>query len=401
MADFWAARPPEVNDLVLRAGSGIATTAAAALTYVMEISGCETAAGMSIGNAGMLAPDFVGLAGAGSLLSATTLNTTLQLLAGWLMEKPPVFASAINAYLSASSAMIPAAVCQGNRVQWESLCAANVPALGTLTPAIIEKDLEYFGGMWPNNAGVGTGYSAVLMGLIPALSIPPPITPLAASPAAPVQAGAAVAEAAATGAVAPALQASGAAAGMAGPSGAAGPGGMLGDLMQQVTGGVQQGGQAVGQLAQNVVGMPMQLGQTLTGPVQALTGLFGSFGNRGEAAAVEPVVEAVPEAVRPGVGLPLAPGAGSVLGGAAGAATPAGLTSYTRPTAGFAPEPGGRPTGLRGAGVLGAVETRTAPAGGVPVGSGAGMLARPTGGSAGSGEVGRVRVFAEAEQRRG
>ena len=30
MTDFWAARPPEVNDFILRAGAGVGTTAAAA-----------------------------------------------------------------------------------------------------------------------------------------------------------------------------------------------------------------------------------------------------------------------------------------------------------------------------------------------------------------------------------
>lgn len=396
MTDFWAARPPEANDLVLRAGTGIGTTAAAALTYAMEIAGCETAAGASMGNAAMLAPEFVGAAGAGSLTSSTMLNTALHLLGAWLMEKPPVFASAINAYLAATSSMIPAALCQSNRVQWESLCAANIPALGMLTPAIIEKDLEYFGGMWPNNAAVGTGYSAALTALMPALAIPPPITPMGASPAAPVEAGAAVAEAAATSVAGQALQASGAAAGQ---GSAAAPGGMVGDLMQQVTGALQQGGQTASQLGQTVMGLPMQLGQGMFGPLQALPGLLGSFGRGADVSEPVTVAEVVPEGLR--AAGPVSAGAAAMPTAGAGGigAAPAGLTSYTRPTGGFGPDQGGRPTGLRAAGALVGTEPRApvTPVGAAPVASGAGMLARP-GGSVGASEVARVPVLSETRQ---
>lgn len=395
MTDFWAARPPEVNDFILRAGAGVGTTAAAAVGYAMELAGCETAAGVSMGNAAALAPEFVGVAGIGSQLTQTMLNTTLHLLSAWLMEKPPVFATAINAYLTATSTMIPAALCEGNRVQWEALCAANIPALGMLTPQIIEKDVEYFGGMWPNNAGVGTGYSATLMALIPALAVPPPITAMGASPAAPAEAGAAVAEATAAGAAGTAMQASKAAAGLAGEA-AGGPAQGMDSVIGQVSGVTQQVGQVGSQLMQTVTGIPMQLGQTAFGAFQALPGMFGSFGRGETALAPELADEAVPrtaEPVRATGGVPVSAGLGPTAGSGPARGAAVGLTSYTRPSSNFAPESGGRPTGWRTAGTLNAAEARVA-TGGAAMPMAPGMLGRAGTGSGRAEDISRVKVVA-------
>ncbi|MCV7192922.1 PPE domain-containing protein [Mycolicibacterium brumae] len=394
MTDFWAVRPPEVNDLALRGGTGIATTSMAALTYVMEIAGVEAAAGVSLNNAATLAPEFVGLAGAGSMATGTMLNTTLELLGGWLIAKPPVFATAINAYLTATSTMIPAPVCVENRTEWEALCAANIPALGMLTPRIIEKDLEYFGGMWPNNAGVGTSYSAALMTLIPALSIPPPITGMGASPAAPAEAGAAVAEATASGAVGEALQAGHAAANL---TTAGSSSGSMSDVMSQVTGAVQQAGEAGTQLGQSLFGLPTQLPQAGIGLLQAFPGLFGSLGKSDDSVAPELSAAVLADGPRPSAPAPAVAGLGPTAGYSPTPGAATGLSSYTRPTSGFAPDPGGRPTGLRSAGALTATEARAPVTGGAPVAPG--MLARSPG-SAGVTEVARVRVVAEPRNSR-
>ena len=74
---------------------------------------------------------------------------------------------------------------------------ANPSALWSLTPAIAERDMEYYGEHWPHNSSVGWGYSTAMSGFTAALGMPPPLAPAGASPAAPAAAGQAVAQAAA------------------------------------------------------------------------------------------------------------------------------------------------------------------------------------------------------------
>lgn len=117
--------------------------------------------------------------------------------------------------------------------------------------------------------------------------------------------------------------------------------------------------------------------------------MFPAEASNVAALSAEPVVAAG------GIG-----GGGSVGGGGSGGFPGAGLTSYTRPTSSFEPEPGGRATSLR-AGVLNAAEVRGPTAstgmGGSPVPmSPAGMLAR--GNDTQKGDVVRARVVIDGKR---
>jgi len=95
-------------------------------------------------------------------------------------------------------------------------------------------------------------------------------------------------------------------------------------------------------------------------------------------------------------------GAGGGSGGGGGAGVGPGLTSYTRPVSSFTPENGGRPAGLRTAGLLNVGEGRV-PAtasgtggAGMPMAPG-GMLARHNGENDAT-DVARARVVVAGDR---
>jgi PPE-repeat protein len=100
----------------------------------------------------------------------------LQLLAGWVQQKPPIAFSGVAAYQAALAAMIPAEVSLANRAEQAADVAMNPMVLGALTPAIVALDIIYFGEHWPQNASAGTAYGAALAALVPALAVPPPLS---------------------------------------------------------------------------------------------------------------------------------------------------------------------------------------------------------------------------------
>ena len=122
----------------------------------------ELAFSLSTLNTTVTALNFEGVGGLGSTTAVTGLNTALQLLAGWVQEKPPIAASAVSAYETAVSSMIPAEVSIANRTEQAADVAINPAVLGALTPAIVALDTEYFGEHWPHNAGAGAAYGAAL-----------------------------------------------------------------------------------------------------------------------------------------------------------------------------------------------------------------------------------------------
>ena len=170
-------------------------------------------------NTAVTSLNFEGVGGLSSMTAVTGLNTALQLLAGWVQEKPPIAASAVSAYETAVSTMIPAEVSIANRTEQAADVGINPSVLGALTPAIVALDTEYFGEHWPHNAGAGASYGAALAALVAALAVPPPFAPLGASPAAPAAAAAAVAQAAGTTGMQAATQGTGQVTQMAGQAG--------------------------------------------------------------------------------------------------------------------------------------------------------------------------------------
>jgi hypothetical protein len=376
----WPSSPPEANYLRLLGpgATGTATTLASAAAWQALLASHEVAVSASTLNTATTALNFEGLGGLGSTTAATELNTSLQLLAGWVQEKPPILASAVSAYEMAVSSMIPAEVSLANRAAQAADVAMNPLVLGALTPVIVALDAEYFGEHWPHNAGAGAAYGAALTALVPALAVPPPLAPPGASPAAPASAAAAVAETAGETAAGQVMKESSQVARLS--TDAAAPAEGIGQAASTFI-------QPLQSAMQPLMGMfqaPMQAMQAMQGLASLPQSLMGQLGAvsvapmAGEAAvpaamlaaAVGPGVEAVGTGAGVGAGAGLsgvssvgASGAGGV-GGVPGAA----LTSYTRPTSSFAPENSGRPVGLK-TGLLSAAEMRgpTTTAGGGPV----------------------------------
>lgn len=382
----WPSSPPEANYLRL-VGSGAAgtgTTLASAAAWQALMVGDEVAASVSTLNTAATAVNFAGVGGVASATTATGLNTALHLLAAWAQVKPPLAASAVAAYETAVSAMIPAAVSLANRAEQAADVALNPLVLGALTPAIVALDLVYFGEHWPHNASAGAAYGSALTALLPALAVPPPLAPPGASPSAPAAVAAAITETAGQTAAGEAMKHSGQIA-KAAADGAAAP---------------AAGAGQVGQLASSLMQPVQSAMQPLTGmfqaPAQALQSLSGLSGSalgqlKGLAGPAATGGAEVPTAMLTatagpggGSGAVVAGAAGNVSGAGVGAVPGPGLTSYTRPTSTFAPEHSGRPVGLS-AGLLSVAEQRgptTTTAGGpVPV-SPAGMLNPGKGGDA-------------------
>ncbi|SON59760.1 PPE family protein PPE18 [Mycobacterium simulans] len=378
--------PPEVVAAIFEAGSP-ASVIANNVVWVTETANKELSAGLSALNTLATAAQWQGVGAVASTVAATGLNVGLQTLVGWTAAKINITQAAVEAFTIARSAVIPSVVSVTNRVETQVLNDTNI--FGVNTPAIAEREGEYYGEHWPHNSSVGWTYSGALSALIAALAIPPPIAPMGASPAAPAAAAETVAQAAAQTGMNNAVQASSQVAQTAGQttSAPAEATGQLSSLMQQPMQMMSSATEPLKQLAQ----MPMQAMQGFSSlpqsMMQAMGGMFPTGGGASSAAA------AVAEPVAAAGGT-----AGGAAGGGGGAFPGAGLTSYTRPTSSF--EPGGRPTSLR-AGVLNAAEVRGPTAsgmGGAPMPmTPAGMLGRGNGAESDKDAVARARVVVEGD----
>lgn len=371
MADpGWAARTPEENDLLLKAGAGVITHLANQAAWTALAA---THHGSSIASTINTVATSASWTGSGSLASAanaTALNASLYGLAGWVDVKPAVVSTAVSAYQMAYGSMRPAPECIENRTETATDYGINPLVLGALTPRITSLELEYFGSMWPNNSAVGASYGTILTALSQSLTIPPPVATMGASPAAPAQAAAAVGESAAEQGAGDGMRAAmqSAQTGTQG-AGRAASGGQ--DFMSQATSLMQPAQQLMGAVPQ-VMQAPMQMMQAPMQMMQPLMGMFSNPGALGMGGAT-PAVSTVSATT----GLSAAEagaGGGASVGGAG---VPA--TSFTRPVSAFEPATSGRPVGLRPAGALGAEALRPqtttmggAPMGGMPVAHGAG-----------------------------
>lgn len=371
MADpGWAARTPEQNDMLLKAGAGVVTHLANQAAWTALAA---THHGSSIASTINTVATSASWTGSGSLASAsnaTALNASLHGLAGWVDVKPAVVSTAVSAYQMAYGSMRPAPECIENRTETATDYGINPLVLGALTPRITSLELEYFGSMWPNNSAVGASYGTILTALSQSLTIPPPIATMGASPAAPAQAASAIGESVADVGAGDGMRAAmqGAQTGTQG-AGQAASGGQ--DFMSQAGSLMQPAQQLMGAVPQ-VMQAPMQMMQTPMQMMQPLMGMFANPGAMGMGGAT-PAVSAVSATSG------LSAAEAGVSGGASlgGAGVPA--TSFTRPVSAFEPATSGRPVGLRPAGALGAEAMRPqttttggAPMGGMPVGHGAG-----------------------------
>jgi hypothetical protein len=347
------------------------------LVWVSETAQHELAMGLSIANTTATLGSWQGLGAIASAVAATGLNTGLQTMAGWTAHKITVAQGAVDAFSTAQSSVIPSVVSQTNRDEWLAMNIANPSVLGALTPAIIERDTEYFGEHWPHNSSVGLAYSSALGALTAALAVPPPVASMGASPEAPAAAGSALADAAASTGAEDGVSLSSQAAEAAGEAPSSSAGGLTSGL-SSVTQPLQS---AVSGVTQPLTGMsqaPMQAAQGATSLPQSL---MQSMGGMFPSAMAQEAAEAGAVAGPLGAGGAAAGSGGAAAGGTGVGGFPgAGLTSYTRPTSTFEPATSGRPTGLR-AGVLNAAEihsptTSAGTGGGAMPMAPAGMAAR-------------------------
>ena len=388
-------RPPEANDILIKAGTGVGTMMANQAAWAALGAAHHGAGVASTINTAATSASWLGPGSAASATNVTLQNTALHGLAGWVDAKPPVAAAAVGAYTTANAAMRPAAECQANRDEWTADNHINPAVWFTLTPRIISLDLEYFGNMWPNNSAVGASYGATLSALAASLAIPPALASMGASPAAPAEAAAAIGQSAADTAAGDGMRSA-----FDGVSTLTGPAGQGASAAQDVGGQVSS---LMGPM-QSVIGAAPQALQEASGVLQApmgamgsvgsLTGMFASPGagaglvGLGSAAPTEAASAASTVGGVSAAGGSMAGGAGGV--GFGGAGVPA--TSFTRPVSAFEPGGSGRPVGLRPSGALGAEAVRAPTTttgagsmmGGMPVGHagggqrGSGKYEQPT-----------------------
>ncbi|MCV7103215.1 PPE family protein [Mycobacterium palustre] len=378
MADpGWAARTPEDNDLLLKAGAGVASHVANQAAWTALGASHHASGVASAINTVATTASWMGAGSAASAANVTMLNASLNGLAGWVDVKPAVVAAAGTAYETANAGMRPAAECIGNRVECHADYEINPWVLFMLTPRIASLEFEYYGVMWPNNSAMGASYGAILTSLAESLAIPPPIATMGASPAAPAQAAAAIGESAAQTAAGDGMRSAfqGAQAGTQGAGQAASGGQDMGSQVSTLMGPVQSMMGAIPQALQ----APSQLMQTPMSAMQPLQSMMGMFANPGAMGmgGAAPGISAASATS----GLSAAEAGASAGGGGAslgGGGVPA--TTFTRPVSAFEPTTSGRPVGLRPSGALGAEAVRpptTTTAGGntiggMPVGRAAG-----------------------------
>lgn len=146
--------PPEAIALIFEAGNP-ASVIANATVWVTETANKELAMGLSAVNALATAAQWQGFGSVASLVANNGLNLGLQTLVGWTAHKITVAQAAVEAFTIARSAVIPSLISQTNRDEWVVLNHTNF--LGINTPAIVERDTEYFGEHWPHKLQRGLG----------------------------------------------------------------------------------------------------------------------------------------------------------------------------------------------------------------------------------------------------
>lgn len=373
----WAARTPESNDMLIKAGAGLPTmmtnmAAWTTLGVAHHASGIASAVNTAMTSAG-----WIGAGSAGSALNATLLNVALHGLAGWVDMKAPIVAVAVEAYQLAYGTMRTFQECEANRTETLADYGINPSVLGALTPRIASLEFEYFGMFWPNNSSVGASYGATLTALASSLTVPAPIAGMGASPAAPAAAASAVGEASAQTAAGGAMRAAyagGSAANNAAGQGAGAAEGM-GSQMSSMLGPVQQIGSTLMQAPQQFMQMPQQM----MGPMQSMMGMFMNPSMLG--GALNPAGAGGVPAAAMLTNATATPGAGGFGGGGAGAP----MSAFTRPVSAFE-SGGGRPQGLRPSGALGSVESQR-----VTTASAGGMGGMPMAHGAGAGGKGQAK----------
>jgi PPE-repeat protein len=348
MAGQWSALPPEVNAGELMAGDqGASIAAAAAAHEALAAALAAEGARMGATTGATAATGWIGAGGTAMIATAIPYVAALEALSAWVQQSAASAAAIEQAYATARAAMIQVPVCSTNRTAQAGFVATNV--IGQNTPIIIALDTEYFGHFWPNNAAQMGSYEGIVMGIVAALTTPPPPAPLTSNPAGMAGQAAAVGEAAAHGAASAAmsqgLQGVNQASGAAQPTAAAPAGAAqsMASMAPQMLGQLGQLPQMLGQFPQMLGQFPQMLGQFpqmamgLLGPLAS-----GMNANSMSGAELDKSSEHLNTAALASTTDAAARGGGGA-GGIGGAPV---MSSYTRPTGSFnAPGPPKLPAG--------------------------------------------------------
>jgi PPE-repeat protein len=170
-AQYWGLAP-EVNAIRLTTGPGAAAMAPVISAYqAAGVTHMEQGAQMIMTAATTAAGSWQGHGGT-AMMAAAVPKSEWQIEAGGHAEKAvTLIGEAAAAHASAVASTIPYPVCIANRVREAALQAANIPAMGMLTPAIAEANFEY-GEYWGQNASAMTGYATAAAGIAAGLSVP-------------------------------------------------------------------------------------------------------------------------------------------------------------------------------------------------------------------------------------
>lgn len=324
MSHPWPTFSPEANYTALASGSGPASTLAYGETLSAEAANLQTVTAASAATgAATYGASWQGMGATASATTQTAMDAQHQLLVAALLEKVPHVAAAASAHQTALASMVTAEQAVANRMEEATAQHINPTVLGALTPRIAALNLEYYGQMWPRNAGAGAAYSAALRASTAALMVPFPPAVAGASAAAPAVAAAALAENAAIAGAGATMQASEQAV-----QAAITPAAAAAQAAAPLA-ATQTAAQPVALSPQPPVGMFAQPSHAGGLPAQAVA----TPGGQGLASPqVQQALTARAETLSPPTGS--APGPAGVASGYPGA----GLTSYVRPKGdGFSP----------------------------------------------------------------
>ncbi|TXI55755.1 PPE domain-containing protein [Mycolicibacterium mageritense] len=333
----WPATPPEIAHQLLSSGdqsqSFLATSIA--LKELATLMGVD-ATTMST-NAAATAPEFVGLAGIKSLVSANTYAPLAATGSGWLAAGSGVVDSLVGSYNMAKNSMTPAPVALATRESAEAWAAANWH--GFFTP-IVTSLYELYGNQWVQNAAAGTGWETAVFSAAGPLGIPAPVAPVMANPAGMASEAGMVAANAAESPASAAMRRSYAGVQEALTKTAGVPGGTgmesvsslmsLASTPMQMVGGLPQ---MFGQLPQTLGQFP-QMGFGLLGPLLSGSALSAANPANALASATEAARQSAATQSLSNAGLP--GGGGGGVGGP-GSGTTAPLSTFSRPASSFSP----------------------------------------------------------------
>ncbi|HYB37356.1 MAG TPA: PPE domain-containing protein, partial [Mycobacterium sp.] len=181
----WPVFTPEVNYTTITSGAGPGPMVEYADALAAHAASLEAVAGASMAiAAGTYGTNWDGAGAVVAAAAHTGVDTETTALAAVAAARVQPVLAAAEAHPVTVAMMVTAEQAVANRMEEAADEQINPWVLGALTPRIADLNLEYFGYMWPNNAGRGAAYGAVLRASAAAIMAPSVPAISGASPAA-------------------------------------------------------------------------------------------------------------------------------------------------------------------------------------------------------------------------